>query len=667
MGTSDTPPFPDHSGDGARSGDTRFPPLHGLLNRRDIFEYVGGSLDAEEFADTGFDLSPAASISDVDQSQIYKNGVFDGSFSIEAPSVNHFIDASVTLGRITKEEELARQTLAKKHASLQRAIHLRELHTDLQSRLHHLRSRSQRIQQKLDLIGVDYIPSTVASPYGFDLSHDVSDMHPVRHRFSDRGVSDSGLEEDPYSPRQPQSRKGDSFAEGSLAEDSLAGDSFEKDSFENAFGEEPSEQSPPESGPPEGAPPEGGPREEPPAEDPPFDSPLEGDSRQDREDDGDLWMFSSDGGQSTEEGRPPPPTSEGSSSASDSSPARSRPNAPSDRPAPPHPAEDSSKQRRSHNRIPSSPAHSLPASRPGEHAQGSSSTGSPGTEEVHHAPHHGSILYGLLYSLAGLVFIAGDVVMSREVVATAMKLRGDVEPWIFAFGIAFIAVLLKPAYDRIIEHRFWSQHTRLFNVVISFASVLALVTLGLLGAFRSQAHEQQTQISRLQSQLSYADPEDVSAIEGELRSLQSSLSDSPFGYWSFILVSLLFAIAGAICLGIGLRHLRDYYHGHFLPRRRKKRREAEASDLKETLDTLFHRIHETESKLRRIETRIRLSVSVESLREDIRYLELEIRDSLTQRESLEKERMDATYHLAMERSSQASSEDGPAPSVNPSD
>ena len=652
MGTSDTPPFPDHSGDGARSGDTPFPPLHGLLNRRDIFEYVGGSLDAEEFSDTGFDLSPAASISDVDQSQIYKNGVFDGSFSIEAPSVNHFIDASVTLGRITKEEELARQTLAKKHASLQRAIDLRELRTDLQSRLHHLRSRSQRIQQKLDLIGVDYIPSTVASPYGFDLSHDVSDMHPVRHRFSDRGVPESVPGADPYSPRQPESRKGDSFAE----------DSFAEDSFENAFGKEPSEQSPPEGGPREEAP-----REEAPREEAPFDSPLEGDSHQDGEDDGDLWMFSSDGGQSTEEGRPPPPTAEGSSSASDRSSASPRPNTPSDRPAPPHPVEDSSKQPRSHDRSPPSPAHSLPSSRPGEHAQGSASSAPPRTEEVHHAPHHGSILYGLLYSLAGLVFIAGDVVMSREVVATAMKLRGDIEPWIFAFGIAFIAVLLKPAYDRIIEHRFWSQHTRLFNVVISFASVLALVTLGLLGAFRSQAHEQQTQISRLQSQLSYADPEDVSAIEGELRSLQSSLSDSPFGYWSFILVSLLFAIAGAICLGIGLRHLRDYYHGHFLPRRRRKRREAEASDLKETLDTLFQRIHETESKLRRIETRIRLSVSVESLREDIRYLELEIRDSLTQRESLEKERMDATYHLAMERSSQASSEDGPAPSVNPSD
>ena len=64
-------------------------------------------------------------------------------------------------------------------------------------------------------------------------------------------------------------------------------------------------------------------------------------------------------------------------------------------------------------------------------------------------PRQGSLLYGALYTLAGIVFIAGEIIMSREVVANGLRLRGSgramaFRDWHCAFGCAHEASLRSP-------------------------------------------------------------------------------------------------------------------------------------------------------------------------------------------------------------------------------
>ncbi|HHP7237084.1 hypothetical protein [Longibacter sp.] len=173
----------------------------------------------------------------------------------------------------------------------------------------------------------------------------------------------------------------------------------------------------------------------------------------------------------------------------------------------------------------------------------------------------GSVLYATLYTIAGVFFIAGDVIMSREIVANALKLPGTVEPWVFAIGLAMLAILVKPAYDRLVEDRYWDGRTGWFTATISVCATGALATLWILGAFRSTAFVSNTKMQRLTTELLQTqDPGRIAEIEAQVGMLQQSLIASPLGYWAFVLSGVLFALAGAVCLGIGLRHFRDAYH-----------------------------------------------------------------------------------------------------------
>jgi predicted nuclease with TOPRIM domain len=173
----------------------------------------------------------------------------------------------------------------------------------------------------------------------------------------------------------------------------------------------------------------------------------------------------------------------------------------------------------------------------------------------------GSLLYGTLYTIAGVFFIAGDVIMSREIVANALKLPGTIEPWVFAIGLAMLAILIKPAYDRLVEDRYWDGRTGWFTATISVCATGALATLWILGAFRSTAFVSNAKMQRLTTELLQTqDPGRIAEIEAQVGMLQQSLIASPLGYWAFVLSGVLFALAGAVSLGIGLRHFRDAYH-----------------------------------------------------------------------------------------------------------
>ena len=62
-----------------------------------------------------------------------------------------------------------------------------------------------------------------------------------------------------------------------------------------------------------------------------------------------------------------------------------------------------------------------------------------------------SLFAGLLFLVAGISFLAGDLIISHEIVAYALNIRNPNEAWAFAVGLAMVSILLKPAYDRLIE------------------------------------------------------------------------------------------------------------------------------------------------------------------------------------------------------------------------
>lgn len=236
----------------------------------------------------------------------------------------------------------------------------------------------------------------------------------------------------------------------------------------------------------------------------------------------------------------------------------------------------------------------------------------------------GSALYATVYSLAGLFFIAGDVIMSREIVASALKLRGTAEPWIFAIGLAMLAILIKPAYDRLVEQRYWEGNTAWFTGTIGACVAGALSTLWVLGAFRSTAFVSNTKIQRLTAELmETSDPARIGEIQAQIGTLQQSLIESPLGYWAFVLSGLLFAVAGAVCLGIGFRHLRDAYHLRWHLYRTHRRLVDERDTLSGRVDTL-----QTEVAERRVEqTRARQALTDYPPLDDLR----EKRDALLKR------------------------------------
>lgn len=189
-----------------------------------------------------------------------------------------------------------------------------------------------------------------------------------------------------------------------------------------------------------------------------------------------------------------------------------------------------------------------------------------------------SLLAGLLFLVAGIAFLAGDLIISHEIVAYALNIRNTNEAWAFAFGLAMVSILLKPAYDRLIEKPYQenpeqnrSKYER-FKIVLAIFSVL---TLAVLGWFRYEAYrtdQLKAAINKSVRQLQLntdptaatqtLDAATVAKIEKQLNAsseLNLALVNSPWALLSFVLSGILFALAGAVCLGIALPVLSAFW------------------------------------------------------------------------------------------------------------
>lgn len=271
---------------------------------------------------------------------------------------------------------------------------------------------------------------------------------------------------------------------------------------------------------------------------------------------------------------------------------------------------------------------------------------------------HGSVLYALLYTVAGAFFVAGDVIMSREIVANALKLSGDAEQWIFGIGLAMLAVLLKPAYDRLVERRYWAGHPHAFAAVISVCALGALGTLWVLGAFRSAAFASSRRIQRLTTKLTEAsDPATIQQIQGQISALQQNLIDGPLAYWAFALSGVLFAVAGAVCLGIGLKHVRGAYHLRYRLYRAHRRYQERYDALTDTLHTLNEQIPECRATIRRHRQALSDTESLDTLRDRRDQLRSRRRSLRDERAEVHSRRLQSLYRHGHDQAQQARSRD----------
>lgn len=177
----------------------------------------------------------------------------------------------------------------------------------------------------------------------------------------------------------------------------------------------------------------------------------------------------------------------------------------------------------------------------------------------------GSLLHAIPYLVAGIAFFLGDLIVSYEVVAQALKLGNSendilvlVERWTFALGIASLTFLIKPAYERLVEEPYWNGRKRLFNWIILIMALFTVGTLGLLGGLRAEFVQALQEADTAGRQITFSF--DETPTTGESAS-DGAISDTVSGLQvaAFVLTSVLFAVAGAICFGMATMYWRRFF------------------------------------------------------------------------------------------------------------
>lgn len=270
---------------------------------------------------------------------------------------------------------------------------------------------------------------------------------------------------------------------------------------------------------------------------------------------------------------------------------------------------------------------------------------------------HYSLLAGFIFLVAGLSFLFGDLIISHEIVAYALNIRNSNEAWAFAVGLAMVSILLKPAYDRLIEGPYQTDNSpriqkryAWFKVILA---VFAIGTLLVLGWFRYEAYrtdklKETINKSIKNLQLNAVDPltgapvnspELTNKIEQALRdsdNLNLMLVNSPWALLSFVLSGVLFAIAGAVSLGLALPVLQSFWYRWlqidprlWQLRRRRKRLMNELSELEKVLSQQAVQKNIMENDLSVLPVLDELKEQEKALREEIDDLEEERKLALT--------------------------------------
>lgn len=270
----------------------------------------------------------------------------------------------------------------------------------------------------------------------------------------------------------------------------------------------------------------------------------------------------------------------------------------------------------------------------------------------------GSMLHAIPYLLAGLAFFLGDLIVSYEVVAQALQLGSSnnetvvfIERLMFAFGIASLTFLLKPAYERLCEEAYWKGRDRIFRWVILISATLALLTLGLLGGLRAEFVQALQAASNTSTQFEISLDPTVPTIDG-LDSGTSSEDTSQLQILAFILTSLLFAIAGAVCLGIATLYWRTYFDERrpAIRRLRGARRwytpalPVQTQRLKEAWQEAERELANQQALIKSLRNRIEELGPADKLRQRIAELDLHLTTLSEAHKEQHREALIASYH-----------------------
>ncbi len=268
-----------------------------------------------------------------------------------------------------------------------------------------------------------------------------------------------------------------------------------------------------------------------------------------------------------------------------------------------------------------------------------------------------SLVAGLIFLAAGISFIAGDLIISHEIVAYALNIRNPNEAWAFAIGLAMLSVLLKPAYDRLVEEPYQKDESpkaksnyAKFKLILS---IFAIVTLIVLGWFRYEAYRTDKLKEAINKsvkglQLNAVDPltgapinspELTNKIEQALKSsdqLNLDLVNSPWALMSFVLSGVLFAIAGAVSLGMALPVLQGFWMRWlqidpklWKLRRRKKKIENQLDEMQAIISEQLAQKSILENDIAVLPTWEELKQEEISIRTEIENLEEERKLTLT--------------------------------------
>lgn len=167
-----------------------------------------------------------------------------------------------------------------------------------------------------------------------------------------------------------------------------------------------------------------------------------------------------------------------------------------------------------------------------------------------------SIFPALLFFGAAIVFIIADVFFTNQVVGYLFDMQDD-EGLLIAIGLAGITFLIKPAIDRMLEKPYRdNRHVKRVHGFYLFVGIAALVMLGYLGYLRLEGvgiqgasnvnTDTTVTLDMLQNNGGQA-LSDTSTIDQIIHGFPSQVL--------FIMSSLLFALAGAVCLSISLPNL----------------------------------------------------------------------------------------------------------------
>jgi len=175
----------------------------------------------------------------------------------------------------------------------------------------------------------------------------------------------------------------------------------------------------------------------------------------------------------------------------------------------------------------------------------------------------------LLYLVAGIVFIVGDISITHQITSWGFDMKG-IEGWIFAVGLAFTAFLIKPVVDRLLEKPFQKaglQMKKVYRAVLLMITVLGIVMLFLLGKFRSESQVAATKLGDINYQMqSLSDPnsKEYVLLAEERKKINEALTSNAVGEWGIILSGIIFAIGGALCMAIAFPSLSQLINRYWI-------------------------------------------------------------------------------------------------------